>query len=119
MLSHITLPSAVVLLCFAASTLAASGLSYNGLAQTPQMGWDTYNAYGLDYNETTIRLNAGRLVSLGFRDLGYRVIVSCEALFSIGSGMTRAFKDMESLPCGEPQVIFQTGGSARTLPSCP
>ena len=30
-------------------------IPYNGLAQTPAMGWDTYNAYGLAYNETTIR----------------------------------------------------------------
>ena len=61
-------------------SLAASGLSYNGLAQTPQMGWDTYNAYGLEYNESTIRTNAQRLVSLGFRDLGYRVVIFDDAM---------------------------------------
>lgn len=44
------------------------------------MGWDTYNAYGLSYNETTIRSNAQRLVSLGFRDLGYDVVIFDDAM---------------------------------------
>jgi alpha-galactosidase len=48
-------------------------IPYNSLALTPAMGWDTYNAYGLGYNETTIRSNAESLVNLGFRDLGYKV----------------------------------------------
>ncbi|KAJ9605104.1 hypothetical protein H2200_010494 [Cladophialophora chaetospira] len=61
-------------------TVGAASLSYNGLAQTPQMGWDTYNAYALDYNESTIITNAERLVSLGFRDLGYRVVIFDDAM---------------------------------------
>ncbi|KIW72254.1 hypothetical protein PV04_00461 [Phialophora macrospora] len=61
-------------------TVGAASLSYNGLAQTPQMGWDTYNAYGLAYNESTILTNAERLVSLGFRDLGYRVVIFDDAM---------------------------------------
>ncbi|KAL2439163.1 Alpha-galactosidase [Exophiala dermatitidis] len=70
----------VVLICLAQVAYGASGLSYNGLVQTPQMGWDTYNAYALDYNETTILTNADRLVSLGFRDLGYRVVIFDDAM---------------------------------------
>lgn len=65
---------------FSQAALAASGLSYNGLSITPAMGWDTYNAYALDYNETTIQDNADRLVSLGFRDLGYRVVIFDDAM---------------------------------------
>lgn len=55
-------------------------ISYNGKANTPQMGWDTYNAYSLDYNETIIRTNAQRLVNLGFRDLGYTVVIFDDAM---------------------------------------
>jgi alpha-galactosidase len=44
------------------------------------MGWDTYNAYGLDYNETIVRTNAQRLTDLGFRDLGYRVVIFDDAM---------------------------------------
>lgn len=76
------LSSLAVLFCIATSAFAVGGggLSYNGLAQTPQMGWDTYNAYALDYNESTIRTNAARLVSLGFRDLGYVTIIFDDAM---------------------------------------
>lgn len=59
---------------------AASGLSYNNLGIRPALGWDTYNAYGLDYNSTTITTNAARLVDLGFRDLGYKVVIFDDAM---------------------------------------
>lgn len=59
---------------------AKTGLSYNGLSQTPAMGWDTYNAYALNYNETTIRDNANLIVSLGLRDLGYKVVIFDDAM---------------------------------------
>lgn len=71
---------ALIASCLSELGLAASGLSYNGLNLSPQMGWDTYNAYALNYNETTIRDNANLLVSLGFRDLGYKVVIFDDAM---------------------------------------
>ena len=38
------------------------------------------NAYALDYNESIIRVNAERLVALGLRDLGYKVIIFDDAV---------------------------------------
>ena len=73
-MAYISLP---LLLCLASPVLA---ISYNGQALTPQMGWDTYNAYGLSYNESTIRTNAERLAALGFRDLGYTVVIFDDAM---------------------------------------
>ena len=74
-------PTLLILLATLTTTaLSAPGLSYNGMNLTPQMGWDTYNAYGLDYNATTILTNANRLVTLGFRDLGYRVVIFDDAM---------------------------------------
>jgi alpha-galactosidase len=43
----------------------------NGLARTPPMGWNNYNAYGLEVTEDVIRTAADRLVSTGLRDAGY------------------------------------------------
>ena len=65
----------LTLVCQYVGADATTSLSYNGMAQTPQMGWDTYNAYALAYNESTILTNAQLLVSLGFRDLGYKVVI--------------------------------------------
>ena len=47
---------------------------YNGLAGTPPMGWNDYNAYGLDVTEELIRETADTMVSSGLRDAGYRYV---------------------------------------------
>ncbi|KAL4889908.1 putative alpha-galactosidase D [Aspergillus ambiguus] len=44
----------------------------DGLARTPQMGWNTYNHYNCLPNEEIFRSNAKALVDLGLADLGYR-----------------------------------------------
>ncbi|KAF1353391.1 glycoside hydrolase superfamily [Delphinella strobiligena] len=43
----------------------------NGLAQTPPMGWNSYNHYSCNPNESIIMSNAQALVDLGLADLGY------------------------------------------------
>ena len=44
---------------------------YNGLAPTPPMGWNDYNAYGLDVTEALVRETADAMVASGLRDAGY------------------------------------------------
>jgi len=44
---------------------------YNGLAKTPPMGWNSWNCFGEDVNESDIRAAADALVSSGMRDAGY------------------------------------------------
>ncbi|XP_030489629.2 alpha-galactosidase 3 isoform X1 [Cannabis sativa] len=43
----------------------------NGLAKTPQMGWNSWNFFACDINETVIRETADALVLSGLADLGY------------------------------------------------
>ncbi|KAK7282428.1 hypothetical protein RIF29_11182 [Crotalaria pallida] len=43
----------------------------NGLAQTPQMGWNSWNFFACKINETVIKETADALVSTGLADLGY------------------------------------------------
>ncbi|GLJ14357.1 hypothetical protein SUGI_0231940 [Cryptomeria japonica] len=43
----------------------------NGLARTPQMGWNSWNFFACAINETVIRETADALVSTGLADLGY------------------------------------------------
>ncbi|KZF25420.1 glycoside hydrolase family 27 protein [Xylona heveae TC161] len=47
----------------------------NGLARTPQMGWNNWNAFACDVSEELILGAADKLVSLGFRDLGYTYVL--------------------------------------------
>ncbi|KAF2501899.1 alpha-galactosidase [Lophium mytilinum] len=73
----------LLLICdFAASYITADGTvvipgasSYNGLNLVPQMGWDNWNAFGCDVNETLLLQTAERMVQYGLRDLGYQYIV--------------------------------------------
>ena len=42
------------------------GGSYNGLANTPQMGWDNWNAFGCNINETLFLNAAQKIVDYGY-----------------------------------------------------
>ncbi|MER7277080.1 glycoside hydrolase family 27 protein [Dactylosporangium sp. NPDC000244] len=46
----------------------------NGLARTPPMGWNDYNAFGLGVTEDLVRRTAERMVSAGLRDAGYEYV---------------------------------------------
>ena len=48
----------------------AETASYNGLAITPQMGWDNWNAFGCKVDEELLLNTAQKMVDYGLRDLG-------------------------------------------------
>jgi alpha-galactosidase len=47
----------------------------NGLAQTPPMGWNSWNKFACNVSEATIRATADAMAGNGMRDAGYRYIV--------------------------------------------
>jgi alpha-galactosidase len=47
----------------------------NGLAQTPPMGWNSWNHFACDVSDSLIRGTADAMVSSGMRDAGYRYVV--------------------------------------------
>lgn len=46
----------------------------NGLALTPQMGWNSWNFFACNINETVIKETADALISTGLADLGYTYV---------------------------------------------
>lgn len=46
-----------------------------GLALTPQMGWNSWNKFGTDINEQMVKEMADALVSTGLKDVGYNHIL--------------------------------------------
>jgi alpha-galactosidase len=46
-------------------------VSYNGLAKTPPMGWNSWNLFAGRIDDQTVRAMADALVSSGMRDAGY------------------------------------------------
>ena len=47
----------------------------NGLAVTPPMGWNSWNKFGCDVNETMIRGQADAMASSGMKGVGYTYVV--------------------------------------------
>lgn len=47
----------------------------NGLAQTPPMGWNSWNKFACTISEKTVRSVADAMVTSGMRDAGYRYVV--------------------------------------------
>jgi alpha-galactosidase len=52
-----------------------AGEAPNGLALTPPMGWNSWNKFGCNVNEATVRATADAMVSSGMRDAGYAYVV--------------------------------------------
>ena len=52
------------------------------LAQTPPMGWNSWNTFGSKIDEKLLRDTADAIVNLGLKDAGYEYVVidDCWAL---------------------------------------
>ncbi|KAH7912903.1 glycoside hydrolase family 27 protein [Hygrophoropsis aurantiaca] len=48
---------------------------YNGLARTPQMGWDNWNALGCSVSQDLLTQTAQLIVNYGLRDVGYEYVI--------------------------------------------
>jgi alpha-galactosidase len=58
-----------------ALTLPLAAQKFPGLAQTPPMGWNTWNTFAGNINETLVKETAEVLVKSGMRDAGYVYVV--------------------------------------------
>jgi hypothetical protein len=68
---HTTMFDIRPLLAYAPLALNLVAALENGLARTPQMGWNTWNYFGCNIKEDTILSAAQALVNEGLKDLGY------------------------------------------------
>ncbi|XP_038719895.1 alpha-galactosidase 3-like isoform X2 [Tripterygium wilfordii] len=70
----------------------------NGLAQTPPMGWNSWNFFACNINETVIKETADALILTGLADLGY-VYVNIDDCWS------SATRDSEGQLVPEPKTF--------------
>ena len=61
---------------------APAGALDNGVARTPPMGWNSWNTFGCNINESLIRGMADAIVNSGMRDLGYQYVVVDDCWFN-------------------------------------
>ncbi|MFB9239475.1 glycoside hydrolase family 27 protein, partial [Plantactinospora siamensis] len=54
----------------------------NGVARTPPMGWNSWNTFGCNINESLIRGMADAIVTSGMKDAGYQYVVVDDCWFN-------------------------------------
>ncbi|ATY13495.1 alpha-galactosidase [Amycolatopsis sp. AA4] len=64
----------LVAVAMAASGAPAAVALDNGVAQTPPLGWNSWNAYRCGIDQTKIKAAADAAVSRGLKDAGYRYV---------------------------------------------
>jgi alpha-galactosidase len=72
----------------------------NGLAQTPPMGWNSWNKFGCNVNETLIRGAADAMVASGLKDAGYTYIVIDDCWQGTRDGDGNIQPDAKKFPSG-------------------
>ncbi|MEU3165708.1 lectin [Streptosporangium sp. NPDC006930] len=77
----VTVTLALAMGAVALSTATPAQALNNGVGRTPPMGWNTWNTFGCNINETLIKQTADALVNNGMRDLGYEYVVVDDCWF--------------------------------------
>ncbi len=54
----------------------------NGVGRTPPMGWNSWNTFGCNINESLIRGMADSIVSSGMKDAGYQYVIIDDCWFN-------------------------------------
>jgi Alpha-galactosidase len=72
------------------------------IASTPPMGWNSWNTFGHNVNESVIRETAEALISTGLKDYGYNYIVidDCWSIKDKRDGNGNLIADPEKFPNG-------------------
>ncbi|HEV8556074.1 MAG TPA: alpha-galactosidase, partial [Actinophytocola sp.] len=74
--------AAVAVALFTAAPHQPSALAAPGSpALIPPLGWNDWNSFGCNVNETVIRQAADAMVSSGMRDAGYQYVVVDDCWF--------------------------------------
>ena len=66
---------AAIAVCLVLGGASPAAALDNGLARTPPMGWNSWNRFGCNVNETLVRGMADAMVSSGMAAAGYQYVV--------------------------------------------
>lgn len=72
----------------------------NGLAQTPPMGWNSWNKFACNVNEKVIRATADAIASNGMREAGYEYVVIDDCWHGTRDANGFITEDRERFPSG-------------------
>jgi len=89
----------LALILLAAAATGASALD-DGLARTPPMGWNSWNALRLNINEELVRQMVDVMVEKGLKDVGYEYLVIDDGWQVSRDEEGRIVVDAEKFPSG-------------------
>ena len=73
----------------------------NGLARTPPMGWNSWNKFASNINETLVRQIADSMVGTGMRDAGYQYVILDDCWMTMSrNGSGQLVADPTKFPSG-------------------
>ncbi|WCP71866.1 glycoside hydrolase family 27 protein [Sphingomonas hankookensis] len=72
----------------------------NGLAQTPPMGWNSWNKFACNVNEKVIRATVDAIASNGMREAGYEYVVIDDCWHGMRDANGFITEDRERFPSG-------------------
>lgn len=89
-------------LLLTSSLRPAAAASFNGLAITPQMGWNTWNAFACSVDADLLTSSAQAIVDFGLRDIGYEYVIQddCWSAGRNSSGNGSIIVDTTKFPNG-------------------
>ena len=90
----------ILLLCILASATFVSAQKFENLAQTPPMGWNSWNKFACNINENIIKEIADKMVETGLRDAGYVYINIDDCWHGKRDSLGFITADAEKFPSG-------------------
>ena len=90
----------IITICFLFVIVVSVSAIDNGLARTPPMGWNSWNKFHYDINETIIKKVADSFVSKGLKDAGYTYIIIDDAWQSGRDKNGKVLADQIKFPSG-------------------
>jgi len=83
-----------------AAVSPAGELTFDDLAKTPPMGWNSWNRFGCNVSEDLIKGAADAMVSSGMKDAGYQYVVIDDCWQVARDGAGNILPDKERFPSG-------------------
>jgi alpha-galactosidase len=96
-----------VMISFLPVATAQTSAGGSGMAPTPPMGWANWNSLGCNYDETTIRAMADRMISSGMKEAGYNYLIIQECIVPTGhrDADGTLLPDPKKFPHGIPALV--------------
>ncbi|KAF2497658.1 glycoside hydrolase family 27 protein [Lophium mytilinum] len=92
------------------------GLVHSLSAQTPQMGWNSWNTFKTNFDQSTLQTTADLLASTGLKDAGYTYLIMDEGWQDLERDSSgRQQPNLTKLPDGVPGIAKYVHGKGLKL----